>query len=179
VNVRRLVQGFARTVAATSDDHLGEALVVLRDIARSARLPEMVAVLNSPRVEEAAKIEAVKSLSSRPVSGAEEQVLALAVRGRMVPYLAEVADEAERIGDRARNIQLVQVTSAMALDEQQQARLSGAVSRSMGFQAKLAVTVDPAEGAGVRLKIGSVVLDNTLRARLDQIGETLRSVSRE
>ncbi|XVX21370.1 F0F1 ATP synthase subunit delta [Actinomycetota bacterium] len=59
------------------------------------------------------------------------------------------------------------VTSAVALDEQQAARLSGALEKHYGKSVLLQQVVDPAVVGGIRVQIGDEVVDGTVARKLE------------
>jgi len=71
-------------------------------------------------------------------------------------------DDAERLID-------VQVTSAIALDEQQKARLAASLEKRLHRRVRLQCAVDPALIGGAVLRAGDLVIDGSLRSQVDRM----------
>lgn len=83
---------------------------------------------------------------------------------RLVPAIeAFIASAAER-----RNRSVAHVTAAVELSAAQRARLAGILSGAYGREVQINVAVDPEVIGGIRVQVGSEVVDGTVLARLDQ-----------
>ena len=79
--------------------------------------------------------------------------------------------------DRAasdRKHEVAEVRSAVPLDENQRKRLAAALSKNLGKDVEVKVHVDPSVLGGISARVGDVVIDGTVRHRLDQLKETIR-----
>lgn len=100
--------------------------------------------------------------------GPETQLLTrqavVAPRGRRFDRAVEVY---EAIAAKRREELTATVTSAVALDPTQRARLGAALSEIYGRQVQLNLAVDPEVLGGIRVAIGDEVVDGTILRRLD------------
>ena len=69
---------------------------------------------------------------------------------------------------------LAEVRSAVPLDADQKRRLADALSTNLGKQVEVKVLVDPAVLGGLSARVGDVVIDGTVRHRLDELKENMR-----
>ena len=69
---------------------------------------------------------------------------------------------------------VAEVRSAVPLDEDQRKRLAQALSKNLGKEVEVKVHVDPSVLGGLSARVGDVVIDGTVRHRLDQLKETIR-----
>jgi F-type H+-transporting ATPase subunit delta len=69
---------------------------------------------------------------------------------------------------------VAEVRSAVPLDENQRTRLAAALSKNLGKEVEVKVHVDPSVLGGISARVGDVVIDGTVRHRLDQLKETIR-----
>jgi len=69
---------------------------------------------------------------------------------------------------------VAEVRSAVPLDENQRTRLARALSKNLGKEVEVKVHVDPSVLGGLSARVGDVVIDGTVRHRLDQLKETIR-----
>lgn len=89
---------------------------------------------------------------------------AVAPRGRtMTATLSMVG----RLAAARRELLVASVTAATPLAPEQEDRLTGLLERAYGRAVQLNVSVDPEVLGGLRIRVGSEVVDSTLLARLD------------
>jgi len=69
---------------------------------------------------------------------------------------------------------VAEVRSAVPLDDDQRRRLARALSTNLGKEVEVRVFVDPTVLGGLSARVGDVVIDGTVRHRLDQLKETIR-----
>jgi len=69
---------------------------------------------------------------------------------------------------------VAEIRSAVPLDEDQRTRLASALSKNLGKEVEVKVHVDPSVLGGLSARVGDVVIDGTVRHRLDQLKETIR-----
>lgn len=69
---------------------------------------------------------------------------------------------------------VAEVRSAVPLDSDQQRRLAAALSKNLGREVEVKVHVDPSVLGGVSARVGDVVIDGTVRHRLEQLKESMR-----
>ena len=86
--------------------------------------------------------------------------------GKIVDRLAEVsAAERQRV--------TAEVRSAVALDEDQRARLTRALSSATGREVEVQVVVDPSIVGGLVARVGALVFDGSIATRLDDAKQHL------
>jgi F-type H+-transporting ATPase subunit delta len=69
---------------------------------------------------------------------------------------------------------VAEIRSAVPLDDDQRKRLASALSKNLGKEVEIKVHVDPSVLGGLSARVGDVVIDGTVRHRLDQLKETIR-----
>ena len=82
----------------------------------------------------------------------------------------------ERLVERSaaeRQHALAEVRSAIPLTDDQKERLAKALSENLGQQVEVKVIVDPAVMGGLVARVGDIVIDGTVRHRLDQLKEAI------
>jgi F-type H+-transporting ATPase subunit delta len=116
--------------------------------------------------------EAKKRVIVRLLDGSEELLknaaLVLADRGR-ISLLADTALAYAELVAAEDRILTVEVTTAVELDDSQVDALRERVSAAVGHEAKVVATVDPEIIGGLVLKARGVLLDASIRRRLDDI----------
>jgi F-type H+-transporting ATPase subunit delta len=64
---------------------------------------------------------------------------------------------------------VAEVRSAVPLTEDQQTRLAAALANATGKQVEVKVVLDPSILGGLSASVGDVVIDGSVRTRLDQL----------
>ena len=157
----------ARFIVAEADGTLDD---VEDELFRFARIvahdPALRAVLTDRALDNDRKSELLEALLAERVQPATLSIirqLVLSPRGRTLEAgLEEYA--ALAAGIRSRSV--ATVTSAVALDEEQQQRLATALSRSLGRDVQIQVEVDPRVVGGLVVRVGDEVIDGSTVHRL-------------
>jgi F-type H+-transporting ATPase subunit delta len=68
---------------------------------------------------------------------------------------------------------MAEVRSAVPLSDDQRERLAKALSENLGRQVEVRVIVDPEVLGGIVARVGDVVIDGTVRHRLEQLKEAI------
>jgi F-type H+-transporting ATPase subunit delta len=128
--------------------------------------------LFSPYFSSEEKKKGVRSI----VSDADERVLnfleLLAERHRM-PALFRIRREFDAMWAEENKLLPVTVTSAVELDEGIVKELGREIEEQTGRRVELSSSVDPDVLGGLRLQVGNMVLDATVRNRLEQLRKTV------
>jgi F-type H+-transporting ATPase subunit delta len=126
----------------------------------------------SPRFSPAEKADGLK----RAVSGADPELLnfleLLIEKGRMTE-LFRVRREYERLWKRENRQIDVTVTSAVELDPAVVEKIGGEIERQTGQSVELASEVDGEILGGVVLQVGNMVLDASIRSRLEKLRKSV------
>ncbi len=150
--LNRLVEELERFLAWMKSDAAGRAALtepMFRRIQKERRVGEIGADLGL----------------SRPVI----RFLVFMVRHGRVESLPEVIQACREAMDRDAGILRAQVSSAVALDETRCQSLEEALAGWFGKTVRCAFVVEPELLGGVLVRVGDVVLDGSLRGRLDRL----------
>jgi F-type H+-transporting ATPase subunit delta len=108
----------------------------------------------------------------RAVTGASPALTnflqALIERHRM-PAIFRIRTEYNVLWDDARRLLPVQITSAIALDKDEVKSLGDRIGQSVDRQVEVTADVDPDILGGIVLRVGNVVLDASIKNRLEQL----------
>jgi F-type H+-transporting ATPase subunit delta len=109
---------------------------------------------------------------ARAVTGASPAftnfLQALIERHRM-PAIFRIRTEFDSLWDEARKLLPVHITSAIALDDGEVKSLGERIGREVDRQVEVSTDVDPDILGGVVLRVGNVILDASIRNRLEQL----------
>jgi F-type H+-transporting ATPase subunit delta len=89
---------------------------------------------------------------------------------------ADLPAIADRLAERAaaaRDKVIAEVRSATELDAATEARVAEALGRATGRDVEVKTVVDPSVIGGLVARVGDVVIDGTVKHRMDQLRETL------
>jgi F-type H+-transporting ATPase subunit delta len=92
---------------------------------------------------------------------------------RRLAYLPEISAQFEVLKDEAQGVADVTVTSASAIDQAQQQKLTAALERRLQRKVRLHCAVDPALIGGAILRAGDLVIDGSVSTRLARIAYEL------
>ncbi len=135
--------------------------------------PELAGHLHSPQLTRDSKKRMLLGVLGDDVDDlARRTVLLLADRGR-AGAVGELAHAWNHIVMETEGRQVAQVTSAVPLDDETRARLLRQLGTITGKTISLTEAVDPDLLGGVRILLGSKMIDGSLRRRLESLGESL------
>jgi ATP synthase F1 delta subunit len=92
----------------------------------------------------------------------------LAERHRM-PVLFRIRREFEELYAQERKLLPVTITSAVELDESTVKRISDEIKDRTGKSIELTTSVDPDVIGGLAMQVGNLIMDATIRARLERL----------
>lgn len=131
-------------------------------------------VVASPAFSREEKIAVLTELAGRfgcpPVGKA---FLGQLVKKNRVGFLPEIADAFAKLVDRSKGTQQVTVSSAAALSSAEQERIKTRLRETLKREVDLTFQTDAAHLAGLRINIGSLVVDSTVRGRLNAMQSVL------
>jgi F-type H+-transporting ATPase subunit delta len=129
-------------------------------------------VLSDPQVDTAAKRRVIAELTRDGQALVRNTLLLLVDRGRfaLTEELTKAYDKlAARDADRIE----VEVTSAVTLTEDDRKKIAARVAGSTGRTVELAERVDPSILGGLVLRVGDVIVDGSVQARIRQLRRKL------
>jgi F-type H+-transporting ATPase subunit delta len=124
-------------------------------------------LLHSPRVTPTELGDLVADVT-RGDAGVRHFLQVLA-SNRRLGYLPEIADRFARLRAESENTVDVTVTSASALSEAQQQQYATALKQRLNREVRLHYSLDPALLGGAVLKADDLVIDGSLRGRLERL----------
>ena len=95
--------------------------------------------------------------------------LKLLIENHRMPVIFRIRQEYERLWDEENKTLPVEVTSAIALDEQTTASLARTIGERAGRKVTLAARVDPDILGGIIIRVGNSILDASIHNRLEQL----------
>jgi F-type H+-transporting ATPase subunit delta len=158
---------------ARADQRLGpwfDALNVGAAVVSDARVQSL---LGDPLVTPAQLAQLVIDIAGPGLGEHGQNFVQTLAENRRLGYLPEIASIFGELKDAEEGIVDVTVTSAAPLDQQQQLTLTEALARKLKRQVRLHCETDKALIGGAVLRAGDLVIDGSLRTRLDRIATEL------
>ena len=161
-------EGAALAALETDADALDAAL------SGSAELREMIA---SPILSREVQAQAIAAVAAKlGLSGLTVNTLALMASKRRLYVLPQlVQDLRARIADEKGEV-TAEVASAVALTEAQAADLAATLKASIGKTVKLKTTVDESLIGGLVVKVGSKMIDTSIKSKLAALQNAMKEV---
>ena len=166
------IEGYARALfeIARAEGTLDEVEDELFRFARSYESSDELRSALTDDVIPAAKRQAiVEDLLGGKATSTTTQLVSMVVgsgRGRDLPA---IIDKLVARASSAKNLEVAEVRSAVALTSDQQDRLKAALANATGKQVNLKVVVDPSILGGIVATVGDSVIDGSVRTRVDQL----------
>jgi F-type H+-transporting ATPase subunit delta len=153
-----------------SVEHVGKDFKAFAD-ALDASQP-LRAVLFDPQIEVSAKQRVVAALTEGVDPLVANALHLLLDKGRQAA-IAGVCREYEELAAEEARVVAVEVTSAVRLTPEIEESIARRVEEATGKRPQLAKRIDEAIIGGLVLRIGDVIIDASVRARLQQLRERL------
>jgi F-type H+-transporting ATPase subunit delta len=170
------IEGYARALfeIARADGTLDEVEDELFRFARSYESSDALRnAITDEHVPLAKRQAIVEDLLDGKATATTVQLVSMVVgsgRGRDLPA---IVDSLVQRASSAKQLDVAEVRTAVALSDDQQARLKAALENATGKQLNLKSVVDPSVIGGVVATVGDTVIDDSVRTRIDQLKSRL------
>jgi F-type H+-transporting ATPase subunit delta len=170
------IQGYARALfeIARAEGTLDEVEDELFRFARSYESSEELRnALTDDQVPAEKRQAIVEDLLGGKATSTTTQLVSMVVgsgRGRELPA---IVDQLVQRAAGAKYLSVAEVRTAVALSDDQKARLKAALENATGTSISLKTVLDPSVLGGVVATIGDTVIDDTVRTRIDQLKSRL------
>ena len=161
---------FAHARAAKALDAWSAALA---NAAAVVADPRVRPLLTSPHLTAAQLAELVNTIATRDLDDAGKNFIRALADNHRLGVLTEVAALFNSMKDEAERSVDVDVTSAAPLNAAQRAELASSLEKRLKRSVRLNCAVDPALLGGAVLRAGDLVIDGSVRARLERLSHEL------
>ncbi|NUS37528.1 MAG: F0F1 ATP synthase subunit delta [Lysobacter sp.] len=167
-----LARPYARAAFAVARDENAYAVWshALAFAARVAADPQVAALLGDPRLSDA---DAAALLAPPDASEAFQRFLSMLAGNRRLALLPEVAGLFEELRAEAERVVKARVTSAVPLPAGELDVLKAALRKRFGRDVEVETAVDPALIGGAVIDAGDVVIDGSLKGKLERLQSAL------
>ncbi|MGH9026237.1 MAG: ATP synthase F1 subunit delta [Acidimicrobiia bacterium] len=176
VRTEHRIESYARALVEVARAE-GLLVDVEDDLFRFARVFEgsddLRRALTDPAVPPGRRMAVVEDLMGAKTLQLSASLASLVVGAGRASDLPAIVDRFVALAAEERSRELAEVRSAVALTAEQTARLADALSHATGKQVEVKVIVDDRVMGGIVARIGDVVIDGTVRHRIEQLKERL------
>jgi F-type H+-transporting ATPase subunit delta len=158
---------------ARKDQRLGPWSEALHTAAAVVKDPRIETLLGNPHVTPGELAQVVIDIAGPELQEHGRNFVQTLAENRRLAYLPEISVLFDELKDEAEGVIDVTVTSAAPLDATQQKTLSAALERRLKRAVRLHCQTDPELIGGAVLRAGDLVIDGSMRARLDRIAYEL------
>jgi F-type H+-transporting ATPase subunit delta len=166
------IEGYARALfeIARAEGTLDEVEDELFRFARSYESSdELRNALTDDMIPAAKRQAIVEDLLGGKATSTTTQLLSMVVGSGRGKDLPAIIDKLVARASSAKNLEVAEVRSAVALTSDQEDRLKAALANATGKQVNLKVIVDPSILGGIVATVGDSVIDGSVRTRVDQL----------
>lgn len=166
------IQGYARALfeVARAEGTLDEVEDELFRFARSYESSEELRnALTDDMIPAEKRQSIIEDLLGGKATPTTTQLVSMVVgtgRGRDLPA---IVDQLVTRANKAKDLEVAHVRTAVPLTDDQQARLKAALENATGRSLNLKAVVDPSVVGGVVATVGDDVIDDSVRTRIDQL----------
>ncbi len=134
-------------------------------------------VISSPLLSREEQGKAMRALTDKMGLGAEAaNTVALMAENRRLNALPEMISQVKALAADDRGEVSAEVVAAKALTEKQSTALAAALKKSVGKDVKVNVIVDKDLIGGLIVKVGSAMVDSSLRSKLNNLQNAMKEV---
>ena len=172
-----IARPYAKAAFEEARDHerLGPWSDALRTAAAVVGDSRVEQLLGNPRITPQELATLVIEIAGPQLGEEGRNFVRTLADNRRLALLPEIAALFDELKAEAEGIVDVTVTSAAPLDDAQRGKLAAALERRLGRSVRLHCVTDPALIGGAVLRAGDLVIDGSLRARLERIAYALSS----
>jgi F-type H+-transporting ATPase subunit delta len=171
-----LARRYARALLEVATEAADPA-ALRQELQHAARLvrenEELRAALSHPAVGAERKRGIVEDVWSGGASVILRRLLLLLVERGRLGIIEAVASEYGRLWNEQRGVASAELVSAVALDTGQHEAIAGGLRAVLGRGVEIGVSVDPQILGGLRVQVGGVTYDGSVRARIEALRSRL------
>jgi F-type H+-transporting ATPase subunit delta len=170
------VESYARAFLeiARAEGRLAEVEDELFRFARTfASSDELRLALTDPQLPSVRKVAVIEDLLGHKALATSEALVLLVVTAGRASDLEAVVDRFVELAVAERDREVAEVRSAVPLSDSDVERLREALSRATKKNVEVKVVIDPEVLGGIVTRMGDLVIDGSVRHRLDQLREQI------
>lgn len=160
---------------AAGADHLQGWSTSLALAAAVVAEPRVAQLLSSPSETSGEQAQAVIALCGDQLSEPQQNFIKVLAENNRLALLGHISSQFDVLKTHRERAIDVEVIAAIELDDQQQQKLSQALSDKLERKINMQVSVDASLLGGALIRAGDTVIDGSIRGRLAKLAESLNS----
>jgi F-type H+-transporting ATPase subunit delta len=137
--------------------------------------PRVAEASKSPKWTEAQVIELINDVAGDDLDAGMQNFVRVLAENHRLLLLPEIAEQYAALRAAIENTIDVEVVSAVSLDAAQAEKLAAALSQRFKRQVRMQTSVDSSLLGGAVIRAGDLVIDGSLKGRLERLGTELAS----
>jgi F-type H+-transporting ATPase subunit delta len=158
---------------AREEDNLGLWSEMLAFLASVSADPQLAGIISDPRIDKDKKTALMLDICGGRLSRTGENFLKVLVANGRLGVVGEIARIFDELRAEAEERIEVQVTSAYALNAKLEKEIADAMRKRLGREVNVTTEIDRSIMAGVVIRAGDLVIDASVRGRLQQLAAEL------
>ena len=142
---------------------------VLKFLAMVAADKDMVALFSNPRVSRQQAADIVIDLFGEAVGDEPKHLVRLLAQNRRLLALSAIAEQYEILRAEAERTIRAELETALSISDGEQHRIAEALKTRLGREVELVVTTNRELVGGAVIRAGDLVIDGSIRARLERL----------
>lgn len=174
-----VTEGYADALfgMASAESQLDRVESELYSLARAVESStELTEALSDPAMPPDRLHQLMSELLADRASGVTRAAVGLLTHMNRLSDLVAIADRLAEKAALARGRKIAEVRSAVPLEPETLSRLESALSRAVGHPVEARAVVDPEVLGGVLARVGDLVVDGSVRSRMNQVRALLADV---
>lgn len=159
---------------AQDTDRLDAWSTMLEFLTQVAREPELAGLIASPKLSREQLQTLMLEIGADQLDREGANLVRLLVRNDRVGLLPEIARQYELLKREHQGVLKVQVRSAYAVDAEQEQAIAAALKARLKRDIEIAAVEDPSLLGGIVIRAGDLVIDGSVRGRLQKLASELR-----
>lgn len=135
---------------------------------------QIMQFFNSPVCSSEEKEAVVVKAFADKVDGKFLDFLKLLAKNDRLSLLPEIVDNYQECCCSGENVRKGTVTSASVLSPDEQSTITKCIEEKLGFPVALEYSVDAKLGAGIEARVGSYLIEDSLKSGLQRLKDTLK-----
>lgn len=147
---------------------------MLEFLAQVAQMPEIAGLMASPKLSRDQSQALMLDIGSQHLDQEGGNLVKLLVNNDRVSLLPEIARQYDLLKRERQGVLKVQVRSAYAIDAEQRQAIAVALKARLKRDIEIAAVEDPDLLGGIVIRAGDLVIDGSVRGRLQKLASELR-----
>ena len=169
--------GLALYLAAAKRNSLAETRKSAEDLLLILDNRDMSFVVNSPMIAKENKEAALMAIAEKAGFNAEIRnlILVLIQNGRLFAIANILAEFANIVEEKSNNL-IVKMISAHEVSDDNKTQIQRTLESKFDRQIKIISEIKPAVIGGIQLKIGSLLIDDSIQGKLQRLKNVMKGV---